>query len=90
MRKTSASRAWVCQGGPFPAEKERADATASIEGYPDAFLRVFRSEGIPDRPPWFWTVSDGHVQIESGHKDTAKEAARAAEEVWRRFVARRR
>ncbi len=44
----------------------------------DGFCRIYREAGGPQGGRWFWTAAATH-QIGSGHADTPRQAALAAE-----------
>jgi hypothetical protein len=52
---------------------------------PRAYCRIYKSSGTSSDRAWFWTASDGHLDLGTGYAATAKEAAELAEAAyWRR------
>ena len=67
----------------WPEDSNKEDFIGRDPAAPDMFARVMFAADHPDQSrPWAWTVSDGPVQIDSGHAETARVAAREAEEVY--------
>jgi hypothetical protein len=74
----------------FPDNPAAEDKTASIEGYPRAFVRVYRAIGTrPDGKEWFWTVADA-AQIASDWETDGRTAAEKAIAAWDAYLVRRR
>lgn len=55
-----------------------ADFTARID---EGFCRIYQQPGGPNSGRWFWTASRS-THLGSGHAETAREAAFAAEAVF--------
>jgi len=64
-------------------DRKKEDFIGRDPAAPDMFARVLFAAGRPDpTPAWAWTFSDGHVQFDSGNAETARIAAREAEEAY--------
>jgi hypothetical protein len=62
------------------------DKTASIDGHPGAYIRVYHLTGTrPDGKTWAWTVA-AERQIASGWEEDGRTAAEMAIKAWDRFV----
>jgi hypothetical protein len=74
----------------FPENPSAEDKTASIEGHPRAFMRVFHQRGTQrDGNEWHWNVAD-ETQIASGWESDGRTAATKAIEAWEAHLVRRR
>lgn len=47
-----------------------------------SYCRIYKSTANSSGLPWFWTASDGHVDLGSDYAATKADAAAAAEEAY--------
>jgi hypothetical protein len=58
------------------------DYTGKDPAHPEAYFRVYRSDGDSSAQPWVWEASDGNVDLGRGYAATARDAVELAEAVY--------
>ena len=49
---------------------------------PHAYCRIYKTVANSSGQPWFWTASDGHVDLGTGYTASVKDAAELAEAAY--------
>ena len=74
----------------FPDNPDAEDKTASIEGYPRAYIRIFNTAGQnPNGNNWCWSVA-AEAAIATGWEADGRTASTKAIAAWDAYLARKR